>query len=151
MSRPAAADDPFYLQRFLDAQNPVYEQACAELRAGRKDTHWMWFTFPQLRGLGSSRMAVEYGISSRAEAEAYLKHPVLGPRIRQCARLVNAIEGRSVDEIFGYPDNLKFWSSMTLFASVARENRVFQDALDKYFEGQPDARTVERLSEKGIK
>src|SRR5438477_12661543 len=98
--------DPFNLQRFLDAQNPEYRQVCAELQQGRKQSHWMWYIFPQLRGLGHSAMAQHYAIASRAEAQAYLAHPVLGPRLRECTRLVNAIEGRSIEQIFGYPDNL---------------------------------------------
>ena len=125
--------DPFDLQRFVDAQNPVYDQVCAELRRGVKTGHWMWFIFPQLRGLGHSSMAVKYGISSQQEAQAYLKHPVLGPRLEECARLVNRIEGRAIDEIFGGIDTLKFQSSMTLFAGAAPENQIFQEALRKYF------------------
>lgn len=119
------------LQRFVEAQDPVYERVLAELRGGRKVTHWMWFVFPQMKGLGRSPMAEKYGIASHAEAEAYLKHPVLGPRLRECTRLVNEIEGRSIDEIFGYPDNLKFRSCMTLFASATEDNAVFTEALKK--------------------
>jgi uncharacterized protein (DUF1810 family) len=129
----AVPSDPFDLQRFVDAQNPVYEQVCAELRSGLKTGHWIWFIFPQLRGLGRSYMAVKYGISSQQEAEAYLKHPVLGPRLKECTRLVNLVEGRSIDEIFGGIDTLKFRSSMTLFASAAPDKQIFKDALDKYF------------------
>lgn len=121
------------LQRFLDAQDPVYAQVCAELRRGRKETHWMWFIFPQMRGLGQSAMAHRYGIASQAEAEAYMRHPVLGPRLRECTALVNRIESRSIDEIFGYPDNMKFHSSMTLFASATPDNAVFLQALGRYF------------------
>ena len=105
----------------------------------------MWFIFPQLRGLGSSHMAARFGISSRQEAEAYLKHPILGPRLRECTRLVNLVEGRSIDEIFGYPDDLKFRSSMTLFASTTSDNQVFKDVVQKYFGGELDPLTVERL------
>jgi uncharacterized protein (DUF1810 family) len=137
--------DPYNLQRFVDAQNPVYQQVCAELRQGEKTSHWMWFIFPQLRGLGSSPTAAYYGIASRGEAEAYLKHPVLGARLTECVSLVNRIEARSVDQIFGYPDDLKFRSCLSLFASVAPDNPIFKDALDKYFGGEPDRRTVERL------
>lgn len=126
-------NDPFDLQRFVDAQGPVYQQVCAELRSGMKTGHWMWFIFPQLRGLGHSSMAIKYGISSPQEAEAYLKHPVLGPRLEECTRLVNRVEGRTIDEIFGGIDTLKFRSSMTLFAAAAPEKRIFKDALDKYF------------------
>ena len=136
---------PYDLQRFVDAQNPVYAQVCAELRAGLKQGHWIWFIFPQLRGLGRSQMATAFGISSRQEAEAYLEHPVLGPRLRECTRLVNLVEGRSISQILGYPDDLKFRSSMSLFASVAPENQVFKDALKKYFEGELDPLTMQRL------
>jgi len=130
------------------AQDGVYEQACAELRSGRKRTHWMWFIFPQIKGLGSSEMAVRFAISSIEEAKAYLEHPVLGDRLRECARIVVAVEGRTAEEIFGYPDDLKFRSSMTLFAKAAEiseEDLVFSQALDKYFGGKEDAGTVERL------
>jgi uncharacterized protein (DUF1810 family) len=133
--------DPYNLQRFVDAQNEQFDQVCAELRQGRKRSHWMWYIFPQLRGLGHSAMAHHYGIASRAEAEAYLAHPVLGPRLRKCTRLVNAIEGRSIDQIFGYPDNLKFRSSMTLFAQAATGNQEFTGALQKYFNGESDPHT----------
>jgi uncharacterized protein (DUF1810 family) len=139
------SNDPYNLQRFVDAQDAEYAQVCAELRAGRKRSHWIWFIFPQMRGLGSSEMADFYGISSRQEAEAYLAHPVLGQRLRECTRLAIEVEGRSVDQIFGYPDNLKFRSSMTLFAAVAGEDRIFADALQKYFGGEPDANTVRLL------
>jgi uncharacterized protein (DUF1810 family) len=132
------------LRRFVEAQDPVYEQVLAELRAGSKRTHWMWFIFPQLRGLGSSAMAERYGIASRQEAEEYLRHPVLGPRLIECTRLVNAIEGRTIDEIFGYPDDLKFRSSMTLFAAVAVGQTEFQRALEKYFNGERDPLTLLR-------
>jgi uncharacterized protein (DUF1810 family) len=137
--------DPYDLQRFVDAQNPVFAQVCAELREGQKKSHWMWFIFPQLRGLGSSQMASKFGISSRQEAEAYRKHPVLGPRLMECTRLVTLVEGRSITQIFGYPDNLKFRSSMTLFANATSENKIFQDVLQKYFAGEPDRLTIERL------
>ena len=137
--------DPYQLQRFIDAQNPVYEQVCAELRAGRKRTHWMWFIFPQLKGLGRSETAIEFAIQSRQEAEAYLNHPVLGPRLRTCTELVTAVEGRSIEQIFGYPDDLKFHSSMTLFATAASDNQIFKAALEKYFAGELDPVTIERL------
>jgi uncharacterized protein (DUF1810 family) len=126
-------NDPFHLQRFVDAQNPIYGRVLAELRNGCKSTHWMWFVFPQLKGLGGSAMSIKYAISSRAEAEAYLAHPVLGPRLRECTELVNRVEGRSIDEIFGYPDNLKFQSCVSLFASATPDNEVFTRALTKYF------------------
>ena len=141
----AVVNDPLDLERFVNAQGPVYDRVCAELSNGRKSSHWMWFIFPQLRGLGSSATAEKFGIASRAEAQAYLDHPVLGLRLRECAALVNQIEGRSVQQIFGYPDDLKFRSSMTLFASVAPGDHVFRDALEKYFAGEPDARTLELL------
>jgi len=124
--------DPYDLQRFIEARNPVYAQVCAELRNGRKESHWMWFIFPQMRGLGHSQMAVKFGIASREEAEAYLQHPVLGPRLRECARLVTAVEGRSIHEILGSPDDLKFRSSMSLFASVAPDDPDFAVALQKH-------------------
>jgi uncharacterized protein (DUF1810 family) len=139
-------NDPHDLQRFVDAQAPVFEQVCAELREGRKRSHWMWFVFPQIKGLGQSEAARRFAISSPEEAEAYLQHPILGPRLRQCTRLVNLVEGRSIEQIFGHPDDVKFRSSMTLFAHVASENRVFQEALQKYFGGKPDEHlTLERL------
>jgi uncharacterized protein (DUF1810 family) len=137
--------DPYDLQRFVDAQNPGFEKVCAELQAGQKSGHWMWFIFPQLRGLGSSHMAARFGIASRREAEAYLKHPILGPRLRKCTELVNLVERDAVAKIFGYPDDLKFRSSMTLFASATSDNQVFKDALEKYFAGEFDPLTVEKL------
>jgi uncharacterized protein (DUF1810 family) len=137
--------DPYDLQRFVDAQNPVFEQVCAELRQGRKQTHWMWFIFPQIKGLGSSPTAIEFAISSQQEAEAYVRHTILGPRLRECSRLVTLVEGRSINQIFGYPDDLKFHSSMTLFARTTCENRIFKNALHKYFAGEPDQLTLERL------
>ena len=135
----------FNLQRFLDAQSGVYNNVLAELRTGRKLSHWMWFIFPQISGLGSSPTAVRYAISSRAEAIAYREHPLLGQRLRECTCLVNEIEGRSIHQIFGYPDDLKFHSSMTLFANVTSENKLFKDALQKYFDGSEDALTLQRL------
>jgi uncharacterized protein (DUF1810 family) len=139
--------DRFDLDRFVEAQAGVYEQACAELRAGRKRSHWMWFVFPQIRGLGSSEMAVRYGISGQEEARAYLDHPVLGPRLLECAGIVVGLEGKTVGEIFGYPDDLKFHSSMTLFGEVeGPAERVFHQALKKYFGGKTDQATLERLA-----
>jgi uncharacterized protein (DUF1810 family) len=137
--------DPYHLQRFVNAQNPVFEQVCAELRQGRKRTHWMWFIFPQIKGLGSSPTAIEFAISSLQEAEAYVRHPILGPRLRECSRLLTLVEGRSIDQIFGYPDDLKFHSSMTLFASTTGENQIFKDALKKYFAGELDRLTLGHL------
>lgn len=137
--------DPHNLKRFLEAQNPLYSRVKAELRSGQKTGHWMWFIFPQLRGLGRSPMANEYGISSREEALAYLQHPILGERLRECTRLVHSVEGRSVNEIFGYPDDLKFRSSMTLFANVSPQDQIFKHALEKFFEGEPDRLTLQLL------
>lgn len=137
--------DPHNLKRFLEAQNPLYPRVKAELRSGQKTGHWMWFIFPQLRGLGRSPMANEYGISSREEALAYLQHPILGERLRECTRLVYSVEGRSVNEIFGYPDDLKFRSSMTLFANVSPQDQIFKHALEKYFDGEPDRLTLQLL------
>jgi uncharacterized protein (DUF1810 family) len=137
--------DPYNLQRFVDAQAPVFEQVLAELRAGRKRSHWMWFIFPQIAGLGSSPMAERYAISGRAEAVAYLQHEGLSPRLKQTTELVNQVPGRTIEEIFGYPDNLKFRSSITLFSRVAPEEEVFRAALDKYFAGDPDPATIALL------
>ncbi len=141
--------DRFGLERFVEAQEGVYGQACAELRAGRKRSHWMWFVFPQIRGLGSSPMAVRYAISGLEEARAYLEHPVLGLRLRECVGMVAGVEGKTIEEIFGYPDDLKFHSSMTLFAKVAEEGSqsdgVFSVALGKYFGGEMDRETLERI------
>jgi uncharacterized protein (DUF1810 family) len=136
--------DPFRLQRFLDAQQGVYEQALAELAAGCKRSHWMWFVFPQLKGLGRSATARHYGIASLAEAQAYWSQPLLGARLRECTELVLAVEGRSAHEIFGPPDDLKFRSCMTLFA-LATGEPVFTRALVKYFGGEADPRTNELL------
>src|SRR6202140_3845811 len=138
--------DRFDLERFVEAQAGVYERVCAELRAGEKRSHWMWFVFPQIRGLGSSEMAARYAISGREEARAYLDHPVRGARLQECAGIVVGREGKSAEEIFGYPDNLKFHSSMTLFAEVqGPSERVFHKALEKYFGGKTDQATLARL------
>jgi uncharacterized protein (DUF1810 family) len=137
--------DPYNLQRFVDAQNPVYDKVCSELRGGRKKSHWMWFIFPQVEGLGSSELARKFAISSLAEAAAYLAHRVLGSRLTECTRLVNLVEGRPIEQIFGYPDDLKFRSSMTLFAHATLDTRVFLEALQKYFKGEFDPATMERL------
>jgi uncharacterized protein (DUF1810 family) len=138
-------DDRFNLERFVEAQDGVYQQVLAELGAGRKTSHWMWFVFPQIAGLGFSTMAQRYAISGRDEAAAYAAHPVLGPRLRECTGLVLAVEGRSAHQIFGSPDDVKFRSSMTLFQACASEPRIYQDALDRYFEGVSDPLTLERL------
>ena len=140
------AADRYDLQRFVDAQEHVYDTVLDELRSGRKRSHWIWFVFPQLRGLGHSPTAVHFGISSLDEARAYLAHPVLGPRLRECARLVARIDSRSADEIFGWPDNLKVRSSMTLFARATDDDSEFRAVLDKFYTGEEDPATVERLS-----
>ena len=137
--------DPFNLRRFDDAQRPAIDRVLAELRAGQKRSHWMWYVFPQISGLGSSPMAQKFAISSLAEASAYLDHPVLGPRLRECTGLVNAVEGRSIEAVFGYPDHLKFHSSMTLFARTAPHEPVFQAALQKFFAGRLDQLTLAQL------
>jgi uncharacterized protein (DUF1810 family) len=138
-------NDSHELQRFVDAQDPVYDKVRSELRDGSKKTHWMWFIFPQIEGLGSSQLARRFAISSLAEAAAYLRHPILGARLAECAGLVNLVEGRPIEQIFGYPDHLKFRSSMTLFAHATPDNRVFIDALKKYFSGEFDPATLARL------
>ena len=137
--------DPFDLDRFVRAQDPVLDQVRRELGEGRKRSHWMWFVFPKLRVLGRSATALRYGIGSLAEAKAYLAHPVLGPRLVECTGLVNKVEGRSVHQIFGSPDDLKFHSSMTLFAAADAGAPAFREALDKYFGGALDAPTLELL------
>ena len=136
------------LERFVEAQAPVYESVRAELRAGRKRSHWMWFVFPQLRGLGDSSTADYYGIASADEARAYVTHPVLGARLRECVDLLLAVEGRTAHEIFGSPDDLKLRSSLTLFANVAGNETRFDRALKEFFGGEPDQLTIDRLSHK---
>ncbi len=136
----------FYLERFVSAQQPIYAQALAELRAGRKRTHWMWFIFPQLRGLGSSAMAERYGLDGRGEAEAYLEHPVLGSRLRECTAAVNGLHGTTIAEVFGAPDDLKFRSSVTLFAAVDAPGSIFHHSIAKYFHGAGDERTLRLLA-----
>jgi uncharacterized protein (DUF1810 family) len=140
-----SAVDPFDLKRFVDAQAPVYRGVVDELRGGRKRSHWMWFVFPQLRGLGSSPMASRYGIASLEEARAYLRHDLLGPRLHECTQLVNQVQGRSIAEIFGSPDDLKLRSSMTLFARATEDNRDFVALLDRYYNGDQDELTVAAL------
>lgn len=137
--------DPFDLERFLRAQDPVFRDVLGELARGRKQTHWMWFVFPQVAGLGFSAMSQRYAIGSRAETEAYLAHPVLGPRLIECTRLVLAVDGRTINAILGAPDDSKFRSSMTLFGAVSNEP-VFDEALAKYFAGERDGATLEILS-----
>jgi uncharacterized protein (DUF1810 family) len=136
--------DPFDLNRFVDAQAPVYPDVLSELRQGRKQSHWMWFIFPQLAGLGHSAMAQRYALSSRDEALAYLGHGILGPRLRECTVLVNAVEGRTIHEILGSPDDLKFRSSMTLFAALSSEPE-FAAAIGKFYGGAPDPKTLELI------
>ena len=138
-------EDPFHLDRFVVAQADSYDAALAEIVAGRKRSHWMWFVFPQLLGLGGSPTAIRYGISSLDEARAYLTHELLGPRLHECTRLVNQVQGRSIAEIFGSPDDLKLCSSMTLFARATHDNQDFLAVLTRYFEGQQDPLTVARL------
>ncbi len=133
------------LDRFVEAQDGVYDRALRELRAGRKTSHWMWFVFPQITGLGFSAMAQRYAIDSLGEARDYLAHPVLGPRLRECAETVAATEGRSAEQIFGGVDAVKLRSSMTLFHRAAPDESVFALVLEKYFEGMPDPATDERL------
>jgi uncharacterized protein (DUF1810 family) len=137
--------DPYNLQRFIDAQSSVYRQVCAELRAGRKQSHWMWFIFPQLSGLGQSAMARRYAITSLAEAAAYLEEPLLGARMLECTELVNNAEGYTAQQIFGDIDAMKFHSSITLFAAATFENEPFNAALRKYFGGRLDRATLERI------
>ncbi|MBA4094418.1 MAG: DUF1810 domain-containing protein [Candidatus Accumulibacter sp.] len=138
-------NDEFDLDRFVNAQDPVYSDVLAELRTGKKRTHWMWFVFPQIAGLGQSEMARRYAIRSSDEAAAYLAHPVLGPRLRECARLVALHRDMEAREIFDSPDDLKFHSSMTLFNDIAPDEAVFQTCLDQFFDGRPDPETLARL------
>lgn len=137
--------DAYDLGRFIDAQAGVYARALAELEAGEKRSHWMWFIFPQIAGLGSSPMAQRYAIGSLAEARAYLGHPVLGERLRDCTAAVNRVSDRSAHAIFGAPDDVKFRSSMTLFAAAAPDEPLFAEALAKYFGAEPDPLTLARL------
>ena len=138
-------DDPYKLRRFVDAQYPVYDQVCAELKQGFKRSHWMWFIFPQIEGLGHSFLSRKFAISSLEEAKAYLRHPILEARLIHCTKLVSQTEGRTIKEILGYPDDLKFRSSMTLFAHATSDNQIFLDALQKYFEGRFDSLSLEKI------
>ena len=140
------ANDPFDLQRFLDAQEARYQHALAELRAGQKRSHWSWYILPQVLGLGFSSMSVRYAIGSLAEAKAYLEHPVLGTRLRECVAAMNAHTGLSAVHILGQVDAQKFRSCLTLFAQAASSDPLFGDALTKYFAGQPDATTLAILA-----
>ena len=137
--------DPYGLSRFVQAQESSYTQALSELQRGLKSSHWMWFIFPQYDGLGSSAMAKRYAIRSLAEAEAYLHHPVLGPRLLECAQAALALDGRSAFDVFGSPDDMKLRSSATLFARVSPAGSVFERLLDKYFRGERDERTAQLL------
>ena len=138
--------DDYHLQRFLEAQGHVYETVLGELRVGRKSSHWIWFIFPQTKGLGHSGAAQMFAISSLDEAKAYLQHPILSPRLRECTQLVLDVEERSAEEIFSSPDNLKFRSCLTLFMTATTDNKVFKDALLKYFDGKPDTVTLDILA-----
>lgn len=138
--------DLFDLERFVNAQDEVYEAVQAELARGKKTSHWMWFVFPQLKGLGFSSTAQHFGIAGREEAHAYWMHSVLGPRLKECTELVLAVPGKTAREIFGTPDDLKFRSSMTLFGAVAPEEEAFQKALKKYYGGAGDSKTIALLS-----
>ena len=140
--------DSYNLGRFTEAQDRVLAAVRAELHLGRKRTHWMWFIFPQLAGLGSSPMAQLYALSGIAEARAYLAHPLLGARLQECTSLVNAVRGSTALEVFGSPDHLKFRSCMTLFARTAGAGSVFNVALTRYFDGEPDPLTLSLLGAK---
>jgi uncharacterized protein (DUF1810 family) len=137
--------DLFNLGRFVSAQSAVFSHVFAELQSGEKRSHWIWFIFPQIKGLGHSPQAQYYGISSLAEATAYAQHPILGSRLQQCTQLVLDVEGRTINQILGSPDDLKFRSSMTLFSRAAADTPIFNQALEKYFAGEPDPLTLEHL------
>jgi len=143
--------DIYNLQRFVEAQNQNYEKVLHELGTGQKLGHWMWYIFPQIKGLGLSTVAQRFAISCRQEAEAYLEQAILGSRLRECTQLVINVEGRSIEQIFYYPDNLKFRSSMTLFMNSTTDNQIFKDALQKYFEGKPDQLTLGILKFNGVR
>ncbi len=135
-------DDPHDLQRFVDAQEPVWSRVTEELRQGRKTSHWMWFVFPQIAGLGDSDMARRYAFASIEEAHAYYQHPILGQRLAECMQLLLDVDGRSAEEIFGGGDALKLRSSLTLFFAASGGESLFEEALEKYFDGVPDLRTL---------
>lgn len=145
MTTPRPESERF--EHFVQAQQPMFEQVIRELSQGRKQSHWMWFVFPQLRGLAPSQMSQRYALDSPAEAAEYWQHPVLGPRLRQCLQLVLEVDGRSAEQIFGMPDCLKFHSSLTLFALAAPTESLFKQALQKYFGGELDGRTLELLND----
>jgi len=140
-----AKDDPFDLHRYVEAQASAYDTAIAELRSGRKRSHWIWFILPQLHGLGTSQMSTRYGLQSLAEAKAYLAHPLLGPRIRECVRTLNALPGNDAVAVLGDIDAVKLRSCLTVFAEASLDESLFQEGLDKYFEGQPDRATLSLL------
>ncbi|MCV9998994.1 DUF1810 domain-containing protein [Pararhizobium sp. YC-54] len=140
--------DPYHLSRFVEAQEAVYETALRELEHGRKQSHWMWFIFPQLAGLGHSPIALQFGISGLDEAHAYLAHPLLGVRLVKCTRAINAVRNRTAHQIFGSPDDLKLRSSMTLFRETANDPEPFRTAIERYFGGEADARTLEILAKR---
>jgi len=150
-SEPRGVDDPFDLNRFLKAQDNDYNDILAEIKAGEKRTHWMWYVFPQIDGLAFSSMSKLYSIKSIEEAKAYFRHPLLGPRLRECAEAVVAVEGRSVGEIFGSPDDLKLRSSATLFASVSPPGSVFERILEKYYRGLRDDKSLRLLDQFDVK
>ena len=141
-----AKEDPYHLERFLQAQEGVFEVALREPTRGRKESHWMWFIFPQMEGLGRSSIARRYAIKSRAEAEAYLRHSILGARLQQSAQALLKVEGQTATQVMGSPDGLKLRSSMTLFALVAGEEVVFQEVLNKYHGGEKDVKTLALIS-----
>jgi uncharacterized protein (DUF1810 family) len=141
----STANNPYNLNRFVEAQDGVYKEVLSELKNGAKTSHWMWFIFPQIKGLGHSPASIEFAISSREEAYAYLQHPLLGARLKECTLLVLSTEGRTIQQIFGSPDDMKFRSSMTLFAQVSPDDDIFAKALDKYFHGVLDQLTIDRL------
>jgi uncharacterized protein (DUF1810 family) len=138
-------EDPFHLQRFVDAQNSIYGNVVNELRRGEKRTHWMWFIFPQVVGLGRTPTAERYSIKSIEEAKAYIVHPILGVRLQECTKLVISIDGKTANQIFGFPDDLKFCSSMTLFNHVAEDNNIFLNAITKFYAGREDDLTIKIL------
>ena len=147
MANLTPENDRFDLKRFVQAQEEIYPRALAEIKLGRKRSHWMWFIFPQIDGLGHSSTARLYAIKSKAEAEAYLDHPVLGKRLIECSEALLKIKGKSAEEIFGYPDDLKLRSSMTLFARVSDPDPIFYRVLDQYYGSQPDGQTLELLKQ----
>jgi uncharacterized protein (DUF1810 family) len=144
-NKPVESDDPYNLSRFVEAQAHDYARAISEIKSGRKRSHWIWYIFPQIDGLGFSLTSKRYAIKSVAEAEEYLSHPVLGPRLLECAQAVLDIQGRSALEIFGSPDDMKLRSCATLFAHVSAEGSVFDRLLQKYFQNEPDAKTLDLL------